>query len=166
MAVGNLATQAAASFARDGVVSPAGIDGEAFDRADPGVVWGAAGIQADAVGSESDRVGGAPSGDDEGVRACAEREIDRGAVLVRERAMPFWSIVTLSSPSVPFTWIALTVDVSKPPQLGSDGVTTMARGSDSPLSESAMDSPPATPIVNVAPPEHVTANAGRRSGRR
>jgi hypothetical protein len=27
----------------------------------------------------------------------------------------------------------------------------MARGSDSPLSESAMDSPPATPIVNVAP---------------
>ena len=75
-------------------------------------------------------------------------------------ALPLWSIVTLSSPSVPFTWIAVTVEVWKPPQPGADGVTTMARGSASPLSESAMDSPSATSIVIVAPPEHETANAG------
>jgi hypothetical protein len=46
---------------------------------------------------------------------------------VRERALPFWSIVTLSFPPVPFTWIAVTVEVSKPPQLGSDGITTVPR---------------------------------------
>ena len=72
-------------------------------------------------------------------------------------ALPVWSIVTLSFPSVPFTWIVVTVEVSKPPQLGSDGVTTMPRGSAPPLSESAMDSPPATSIVIVVPPEHVAA---------
>jgi hypothetical protein len=75
-------------------------------------------------------------------------------------ALPLWSIVTLSPPPVPFTWIAVTVEVSKPPHPGSDGVSTMARGSASPLSESAMDSPPERSIVIVAPPEHVTANAG------
>ncbi len=72
-------------------------------------------------------------------------------------ALPLWSIVTLSFPSVPFTWIAVTVEVLKPPQLGSDGVTTMARGSAAPPSESATDSPPARSIVIVMPPEHVAA---------
>jgi hypothetical protein len=72
-------------------------------------------------------------------------------------ALPFWSIVTLSFPTVPFTWIAVTVEVSKPPQLRSEGVTTMPRGSAAPLSESATDSPSARSIVIGAPPEHVAA---------
>jgi hypothetical protein len=47
------------------------------------------------------RVGRALSDDDDGVCAVAERDIDRDRILVRNGAVPVWSIVTISFPPVP-----------------------------------------------------------------
>src|SRR4029450_4535037 len=74
---GEDASQPATFPSRDGVVAVAGVAGGALDRSHPGDVGGSARIEADAVDAQPDRVGDALSGDDEQVRAVAEREIDR-----------------------------------------------------------------------------------------